>query len=178
MIGLVLCGGNSTRMGTDKGMLPIGNTTWAQHAGSQLAALGLPVVYSVNESQVPAYTEQGIKPLITDDVELQMGGPLKGILSVHRQYPTEDIFLLACDLKDMHADVLQQVQAAFNGTTTIYENAGFDEPLCGIYTAEALAQLAGATLPKYSMRFVLGLIPVQRLMVPGNWRGYFFNYNE
>ena len=44
MIGVVLCGGNSTRMGSDKGLLKEEEETWAELAGRKLKALQLPVL--------------------------------------------------------------------------------------------------------------------------------------
>src|SRR5687767_3060241 len=105
MIGLVLCGGQSTRMGTDKGlMISPKKITWAQQCFSLLAKLDLHVVLSVNETQHNHYKRIfQWNELILDNPNLDVHGPLLGLLSVHAKYPTEDIFVLACDMVEMNS---------------------------------------------------------------------------
>src|SRR6202012_3284429 len=102
MLGVVLCGGQSSRMGQDKGLIATQTTNWAGLALEKLSSLNIPVVLSVNNRQKTSY--QAIfsdKLLIADNPELSLKGPLAGILSIHLQYPTEDLFILACDLPYM-----------------------------------------------------------------------------
>jgi molybdopterin-guanine dinucleotide biosynthesis protein A len=55
MRGVVLCGGQSSRMGTDKGLLLHQSITWVQQAISTLTQLNTPVLLSINEQQLIAY---------------------------------------------------------------------------------------------------------------------------
>ena len=48
MLGIVLCGGQSLRMGKDKGLLKLEAKTWAQTAIDKIAVLNFPVKISVN----------------------------------------------------------------------------------------------------------------------------------
>ena len=57
LLGVILCGGESKRMGTDKGLRSIGNTIWAKHVANKLHALHIPIIYSVNQQQVNTYGE-------------------------------------------------------------------------------------------------------------------------
>lgn len=144
MRGVVLCGGESNRMGSDKGLLPIGIYTWGQHAFHKLRALNIPVLISINKKQLPAYC-QFFSPelLVTDQVSAK--GPLTGLLSVHINYPDEDLLLLACDMTEMDADTLQRLQyhaIAFPGFDYyVYIQEDFVEPLCAIYTSGSLKKL-------------------------------------
>jgi molybdenum cofactor guanylyltransferase len=52
MLGIVLCGGQSSRMGTDKGMIDTNGKRWASVARDKLATLGIAVKFSVNARQV------------------------------------------------------------------------------------------------------------------------------
>jgi len=144
MIGVVLCGGESKRMGSDKGLLSFGSITWVQHAEAKLAELDIPVVISINQTQLPNYNNlYGTEKLIIDTVDVK--GPLKGLLSVHQFYPDDDLMLLACDMTDMDVDTLQQLKENYYTNPAfdyyLYECEGFMEPLCAIYPASTLKNL-------------------------------------
>lgn len=99
MTGVILCGGQSTRMGTDKGLIPCPEGIWARAAFNKMAALHLPVVVSINPSQYGEYSHFfSAAELITDDQSLSLAGPLLALLSVHRHIPAEDLLVLACDM--------------------------------------------------------------------------------
>jgi len=142
--GVVMCGGQSRRMGTDKGLIPIQNTCWAKFTANKLSALALPVSVSINQTQQRAYLsffDSG--ELIIDSFDI--GGPLNGLLSVHEQFPHDDLLLLACDMISMETETLQDLITIYHNDGQshqfyTYQNHGFAEPLCAIYTAEGLTQ--------------------------------------
>lgn len=186
MLGVVLCGGQSSRMGTDKGLLKLEARTWAQTAVDKLAALQLPVVLSVNALQYPDYAAVfPAEQLVKDNETLDIHGPLSGVLSVHLQFPQEDLLILACDMPLMETAVMEQLISACNEHNSfeayIFSNNHEPEPLCGIYTAIGLAatmeRYRNKQLLKHSMKFTLQnlatyIIPVQ----PGEEK-YFRNFN-
>lgn len=142
MLGVVLCGGQSTRMGSDKGLLPLEAQTWAQTAVNKFILLQLPVRISVNAAQQAAYAQVFDSTfLVTDNNTIRVKGPLLGLLSVHLQYPDEDLFVLACDMPLMDPSLLKELYQAFSpqkADAFVFINAGAPEPLCGIYTAAGL----------------------------------------
>ncbi|MBL7744850.1 MAG: NTP transferase domain-containing protein, partial [Chitinophagaceae bacterium] len=76
MLGVILCGGKSSRMGSDKGLLKLEAKTWAQTAVDKLTALEMPIVLSVNENQLRDYTAVfNSNELICDDPSLSIHGP-------------------------------------------------------------------------------------------------------
>jgi molybdopterin-guanine dinucleotide biosynthesis protein A len=143
-----MCGGKSLRMGTDKGLIPIGDTCWANFMADKLTALGLPVTVSINTSQLDSYsTVFNAGQLVAD--ALHIGGPLNGLLSVQLQYPDDDLLLLGCDMIYMETVTITRLidtytsEAGFDFYT--YQNQEFAEPLCAIYTAQALRSLSTHT---------------------------------
>jgi molybdopterin-guanine dinucleotide biosynthesis protein A len=85
LLGVVLCGGESKRMGRDKGLLEKDGQSWAATIAGKLAGQGLEVIISINEQQKGPYRE--IFPdrtLIVDHITIK--GPLNGLLSVHQRF--------------------------------------------------------------------------------------------
>jgi molybdopterin-guanine dinucleotide biosynthesis protein A len=155
---VVLCGGESKRMGTDKGLLPIGTDNWVKLAFRKLEQLNIPVCVSVNAMQLPAYSHFfSPAQLVIDQTSAK--GPLKGLLSVHLQHPDDDLLLLACDMTDMDTatlNALMDTTSAFPGFDYyLYEREDFMEPLCAIYTSASLKmlyqELMTDSLPGFSM---------------------------
>jgi len=186
MTGVVLCGGNSTRMGSDKGLLKEGEQTWAERAAQKLSALHLPVVVSINRQQLPAY-EQIFRhgQLVADGEQFDARAPLFGLLSVHLELPQEDLLVLACDIRDMNQRLLQHLQGRYNQKTHecyVYQTGDRLQPLCGIYTAEGLRKIyrlfREGNLKRYSMMHVLAVLHTHSIPVTEEDLPFFNNYNS
>ena len=186
MLGVVLCGGQSTRMGSDKGLLKLEAKTWAQTAIDKMAVLNIPVKISVNNNQYPEYsTVFSSDNLIADNASLPLRGPLQGVLSSHLQYPPEDLFILACDMPMMEPFLLKELHDQYNqhpaSDAYIFTNEGEPEPLCGIYSAKGLSiiltMLRSGQLSKHSMKFMLDHLSVHSIAVKDDQKKYFRNFN-
>ena len=186
MTGLVLCGGNSSRMGTDKGMLSDAGITWAQKACTKLESVMPVVAVSVNRQQKEIYTSHfPSNTLIVDHEQLTIGGPLRGLLSAHLLMPEEDIFVFACDLLLMESIVFEELitfqQQSPSSEAFVYRWHEEAEPLCGIYTARGLAKIYAAynagALARQSMKHVLELLDTSYSSLPDTWQPYFKNIN-
>lgn len=144
MRAVVLCGGESKRMGSDKGLLPFGAYTWAQHAFGKLQALNIPVLVSLNKTQVSAYRQYFSEELLVMD-QVAAKGPLTGLLSAHLNHPEDDLLLLACDMTEMDTDTLQHLKdstTAFPGCEYyVYRHEDFIEPLCAVYSSGSLKKI-------------------------------------
>ncbi|TXK48734.1 NTP transferase domain-containing protein [Pontibacter qinzhouensis] len=164
LLGIVMCGGQSSRMGSDKGLLKTGDNVWAKVVANKLQELELQVVVSVNQGQVANYSNHFTLPELLVDKSCQgVEGPLRGLLSVHQQYSTHDLLLIACDMIDMETVTLQQLVKVYEQEPGfdfyVYQQGQFAEPFGAIYTAAGLAavmqQLEAGQLLKNSMRYVL-----------------------
>ncbi|HKG68815.1 MAG TPA: molybdenum cofactor guanylyltransferase [Segetibacter sp.] len=186
MIGVVLCGGQSTRMGSDKGLMKYKSFSFAELAISKLAEFIEQVVLSVNAAQYISYFKKFQElTIVEDDMTLDVYGPLKGILSVHLKYPTEDLLVLACDMLAMHTDVLNYlINTNFikKEDAFVFQTNENIEPLCAIYTAKGLTKIYQlynqGLLKKNSMQYVLESILTCYLPVNQEWKNYFNNYNS
>lgn len=186
-IGVVLCGGKSLRMGTDKGLLRRDGQHWAGRVYEVLQAVVPQVVLSVSAQQRTAYAAIFTAAACVEDDErgLPVGGPLRGLLSVHRRYPTASLLVLACDMVDMEMAVLQRLLDRFTqepSTALVFVHDGMPQPLCGIYAAPALAAVADRAvapgLARDSMMHVLELVGAATLPCPVGFEHCFNNYNS
>ncbi|MBN9380035.1 MAG: molybdenum cofactor guanylyltransferase [Chitinophagaceae bacterium] len=143
LIGVILCGGESRRMGRDKGLILKKGTPWAFYMAEKLTSFCLPVVFSVNAMQTDDYAAQfpGVR-LVVDKEVIPAGGPLKGVLSVHQEFPENDLLLLACDMMDVDLATIGQLVEGYRAGGDYewyaYQREGFFEPFCAIYTAAGL----------------------------------------
>jgi len=186
MLGIILCGGKSSRMGSDKGLLIHEAKTWAQTALEKLSVLKIPIQLSVNEKQLEEYAKV-FKPemLIVDDTTLDIRGPLLGVLSAHLQNPDKDLFVMACDLPLMEANLLKELFSLYQQSKKydayIFTTDKEPEPLCGIYTAKALQKIIALQkqnkLVKHSMKFMLSQLIVCEIAAHDTQKIYFRNFN-
>ena len=185
MLGIILCGGQSSRMGSDKGLLKLEAKTWAQTAIDKMMAADIPVKISVNNIQHADYSSIfPAQDLITDDASLLLHGPLLGVLSSHIQYPTEDLFIIACDMPLMESVLLKELYNQFKQASAdayIFTNDGEPEPLCGIYTAKGLSliltMLRNNELTRHSMKFMLDHLTVHSIALKDDQKKFFRNFN-
>lgn len=162
LLAVVMCGGESRRMGTDKGLMKTGDETWVEHVAKTAKSLQLPVVISINEKQKEAYGKLFFEEeLVVDKVEVP--GAIKGLFSVHQSFPNKDLLLLACDMVEMNSStILHLIEAYENeeGADYIaYQQHDIIEPFCTIYTAKALqkvyAEIEQHQLKKFSFQHIL-----------------------
>jgi molybdopterin-guanine dinucleotide biosynthesis protein A len=186
MLGVVLCGGQSSRMGTDKGLLKLHASTWAQTAVDKLSELELPIVISINKIQLNDYAAIfSPQQLITDNDKLKIHGPLSAVLSIHLQYPSEDLVLLACDMPLMETELIKELLNLYHEQPAhdafVFTNDAEPEPLCGIYKSKGLAHILQLyhtnQLPKHSMKYMLEHISTYTIPVPDDKKKAFRNFN-
>ncbi len=186
MLGVVLCGGESSRMGSDKALLKLNTQTWAQTAADKISTLQIPVVLSVRASQHNNYAAIFPSSKLVKDLEnLPIKGPLCGVLSVHNQYPADDLFILACDMPMMESLVLNELIRHYRSNpgyeAYLFTSDGEPEPLCGIYAGKALAAIMqkfhGGQLPRHSMKFMLEQINTFSIAIHEQDKKYFRNFN-
>ena len=187
MLGVILCGGESSRMGTDKGLIQFQDITWAQLAVEKIEKLGIQVIVSINKGQKKNYEKWlSENKLIVDDPTIALKGPAAAVLNVHLKNPADDLFVLACDLPLMEFSVLNDLYSFYTTKNPfqafVYSSDDEPEPLCGIYTAGALTLISNMyytnKLEKQSMKYILDQLLVYRMPIPENKKKCFRNFNS
>ncbi len=184
LIGLVLCGGQSERMGSDKGLLTaLGETPWIVRQVARLMECNISVFVSLRTQQFESYGPfVDYVRFIPDTVRVK--GPLAGLLSAHQKKKNADILVLACDMISVNTIVLDQLIATYNSSSEVevflFENKGQMEPLCAIYTAKALQKIllmyVQNRLTTFSIKKILIDLDCKRISTANAYN--FQNYNS
>ncbi len=179
LLGVVLCGGKSVRMGTDKGLLIKEGKIWASIVAQKFDALSMPYVVSVNQSQTDNYTAFFSQNNLIVDEQI-VPGPLRGLLTVHQQYPQKNLLVLACDMIDMQLETVESLVTNYitqpNFNFYAYHNGDFWEPFCGIYSAKGLNSIILANETDFSLQHFLTSGPTQKNIILD--MASFKNYNS
>lgn len=93
--GLVVCGGNSSRMGTDKSMLRYYEKEQRYHVYEMLQPFCERVFISCNEEQVKTIEEGYV--VLTDLPKYKNTGPMAALLTAFTMFPEKNILLVGCD---------------------------------------------------------------------------------
>jgi molybdopterin-guanine dinucleotide biosynthesis protein A len=138
--GLVLAGGKSQRMQTDKAALELGGISLLERAMGLLCTELAQVYVSVAASQSGNTLRSGY-PQIVDQFEKQ--GPAAGLLSAHLHDPDAAWLVVACDMPMLTSAAINQLLVARDATmaATAWALDGEEgaEPLCAIYEPATLA---------------------------------------
>ncbi|RFU67962.1 molybdenum cofactor guanylyltransferase [Bacillus sp. V59.32b] len=135
--GLLLAGGKSSRMGTNKAMLPISEEVSIQQIASELKkAVG--EVYLVTNSPAD-YT---FLDLPTLDDEYEGLGPLAGLHAGLEAAKTETVFLSACDMPFIRASLIgEMLDNLKNYEALVPEINGRFHPLFAVYRKSSIPLL-------------------------------------
>lgn len=138
LYGLVLTGGKSSRMKTDKALLSYHGKPHAEYLRETLLPFCKEVYLSTSRDQWQG-TSLASLPTIED---LHPGeGPMSGLLSAFARHPDANWFVVACDLAHFTTKTAQHLLGEFDpgAPVTCFRNKDedFPEALCAIYTPQA-----------------------------------------
>lgn len=127
--GIILSGGKSSRMGTNKSLLMAGGKTIIERVKGLMTSLFPGVILVTNEPQ--QYDFLGLK--IYEDIYKGLG-PLAGIHSGLLNSPTEKNFVISCDLPFMTREMVRYlIDFPTEKPITIAKADGFLQQLAGVY---------------------------------------------
>jgi len=153
--GLILAGGSSSRMRSDKAALLYQGKTQLDRAFELASRHASRVFVSVRANQVDEF-HRAQRPLIVDSAS-QLAGPLVGIRSALAAHPKAAWLVIACDLPFLSDTALDQLLEQRDPAVlaTAYRSAhdGLPEPLCAIWEPAAASAIdayaaAGGRCPR------------------------------
>ena len=157
VVGVVLAGGESRRMGRDKATLATSRGTLPGLAALRLAAVCPEVAV--------ADGGRGLVPELRSVADGEGSGPAAGILGAAATYPGRSLLVLACDLPEVPEALLREIArpSGFDWVVPRWRGRWQEriEPLVALYRPPALTALgdlvAGGTLAPHRLAEVPGL---------------------
>lgn len=133
---VILAGGKSSRMGTDKGLLKLGGKCMIEYQLDTLSEINVPCSISTSNKQ---YIQFGL-PVITD--QYQNIGPLGGIHAVLKRGKVERLIVLSVDAPLVSRAIVKKLIEEYESEQIVYSKCGDKEfPLIGVYHQEILPDL-------------------------------------
>ena len=135
--GIILAGGKSSRMGTDKGLLQLCGKHIVGYAIEALSGICNRIIIS---STSDAYQSLGYE-VIAD--EIPGIGPMGGVYSALKESKTEKNLILSCDLPFVSKELLEHILSHGEGyqVAVPWQGNQHYEPLCGFYDLSILDKL-------------------------------------
>jgi molybdopterin-guanine dinucleotide biosynthesis protein A len=143
LYGLVLAGGQGTRLGRDKGELDyhgLPQAAWGLRLLEPFCSRGF---VSVRPEQVDAPAYRGLSTIVDRGTS---AGPASGVAAALQQFPRAAWLVIAADMPLLTAAVLATLVARRDPSvlaTAYRRRGGMPEPLCAIWEPAAAARLAG-----------------------------------
>ena len=139
LTGVMLLGGQGRRMGyINKSQLKIDDITFGEKIIQTLSMFPTVLLSAKEPSQIQPLLEKEINlPIVYDIVD---AGPLGAIYSILKESPTEEIFIISCDMpyvdQDLISYIISNQDKNFWGVMPKIKNN--IEPLCSIYSKKML----------------------------------------
>ncbi len=136
--GIILAGGRSSRMGTDKAFIQIGSKTLIEKMFDLIKKYCVEILISANDNTGYSFPGQRIIP-----DERHGLGPIGGIYSCLKQSRTENNLVIAVDMPFINDGLIQFLLANTGNAELVVPATGKGkiEPLCAVYRKSVAAYL-------------------------------------
>jgi molybdopterin-guanine dinucleotide biosynthesis protein A len=179
VVGFVVAGGQSRRMGRDKALLPWGETDLLGHALARLRTVAGDV--RILSGSGPRYLDRGV-PVLTDPVP--DAGPLAGVLAGLATADDHPGLFLAVDLPGVPVALLARLVDLVEGYDAVVPvSARGPEPLCALYRSSCIEPI-GRCLSRGELKMTsfwpevrVREMPPEELRVFGDVEELFRNLN-
>jgi molybdopterin-guanine dinucleotide biosynthesis protein A len=140
---LILAGGQSTRMGTDKALLPINGKPLLYRLASQSAAFAQTVTIAIGSPQRESLYREALvdlAPQVKFVADQFPGcGPLSGLHAGLSAIADGYVFVIACDMPQVSVSLLQLLLGGIDSGADVIHTAG--QPFHALYHTRIAAQI-------------------------------------
>lgn len=138
-LAVVTAGGESTRMGTDKGLVDFLGRSMISYVVEAAQAVCRDVIILANQ---PGYENLGF-PVYPDLIPNK--GPMGGLYTALKTSEDKCVLYLACDLPNITGELLQHLMDQQEGNDAVVPSMkGQVQPLCALYEQSCLARVEDA----------------------------------
>lgn len=172
--GIILAGGKSSRMGTDKGTLRLNNITFTQHIINNLAPI-VDEIIIVSDNKI--YDQFGVKR-VQDNVKDY--GPIAAVYTGLKASKTDYSLIISCDSPKVDIDVFKPLLENRNNKYDIvqYICNTRTTPLTALYNKKCLPIFKLALKNKIQkLRFVVKQLEHKTIPAPDNLKCKLINLN-
>ncbi|CAN5314522.1 molybdenum cofactor guanylyltransferase [soil metagenome] len=136
--GILLAGGKSSRMGSDKGILKVNGLAMAEHVIHALEKITSSIIIIANNENYAQFGYPVYKDVITDC------GPMGGIYTGLLHSETNLNLVVSCDIPFVSVELLQALAVSPDKTDIVVPFLGESaQPLCARYRKSCAEKLAG-----------------------------------
>ena len=135
--GIILCGGKSSRMQTNKALLKLGDKTVIEIVAAKLKSIFNEVLISANDSKEYDF----LKLPVVNDIFIGKG-PLAGIHSALKYSSTEKNFIISCDMPLISVELINYlINLNSEKSILLPKSNGRIQQLCGIYSKSVIDEI-------------------------------------
>jgi molybdopterin-guanine dinucleotide biosynthesis protein A/molybdopterin converting factor small subunit len=167
LLGVVLVGGKSLRMGEAKAHMLVDNIPQWQRSHDALKEVCKEVLYSTSKNLSQALPVAS--KFLIEDIFVEPFGPLGGMISAFKHNPDRAIFFLACDMPQFSKEAAVFLRGFRDPKkkATLFVKDGHIEPLCGIYEPAVFLELLHSYAKGlYCPRKIAEQLDIKRVLVP------------
>lgn len=172
--GIILAGGKSKRMGTDKGFILLDGIPFIQHIINNLTPLVDEIIIVSNN---PDYDQFGYKRIPDNVTDF---GPVAGVYTGLKASKTDYNFIISCDAPKVDLDVFTPLLKERNGKYDVVQYIANSRttPLTALYHRKCLQIFKLALQNKIQqLRFVVKQLNVKTLVASDEIRPKIVNIN-
>jgi len=171
----ILCGGKSSRMGCEKGLVVFNDKTFVEHILNAVRPLSDSIHFVTNNDAYEAYGY----PLVPDVIPEK--GPVAGIYSALRHSSSSWNLILSCDVPLITTAVLEKhlFQEFQKKPITFLSDGSKSSPLIGLYSRKLRGHFEQAIRKKHlKLMDLISILPHQTVVVSQEERATLQNINS
>jgi len=172
--GIILAGGKSSRMGTDKGTLLLDNVMFTQHIINSLISIVDEIIIVSNDENYDQFDCKRVPDNVNNF------GPVAGVYTGLKASKTDYNIIVSCDSPKVDWDVFKPLLENKNNKHDIiqYSHNSRTTPLIALYHKKCLSVFKLALKNKIQkLRFVIKQLDTKTIVAPNNIHSKIVNIN-